>query len=56
LGYKLQEASGGEAELIVEIVNQHELTIDPESTPMGVEEAQELIDGFFDQRALLFLD
>jgi mycothiol synthase len=48
LGYKLQQASSDQAGLIVEIVNQHELTIDPESTPMGVEEAQELIDGFFD--------
>jgi mycothiol synthase len=55
LGYKLQEASGGEAELIVEIVNQHELTIDPESTPMGVEEAKELIDGFFDPAHCYFL-
>jgi hypothetical protein len=26
------------------MVNQHELTIDPESTPMGVEEAKELIE------------
>jgi ribosomal protein S18 acetylase RimI-like enzyme len=55
LGYRLQEAGGSEAELIVEIVNQHELTIDPESTPMGVEEAQELIDGFFDRAHCYFL-
>lgn len=55
MGYKLQEAGGSEAELIVEIVNQHELTIDPESTPMGVEEAKELIDGFFDSAHCYFL-
>jgi ribosomal protein S18 acetylase RimI-like enzyme len=55
LGYKLQVASSDQAELIVEIVNQHELTIDPESTPMGVEEAQELIDGFFDRAHCYFL-
>jgi ribosomal protein S18 acetylase RimI-like enzyme len=55
LGYRLQEAGGSEAELIVEIVNQHELTIDPESTPMGVEEAKELIDGFFDSAHCYFL-
>ena len=48
MGYKLQQVTSDQAELIVEIVNQHELTIDPESTPMGVEEAQELIEGFFD--------
>jgi mycothiol synthase len=48
LGYKLQQATSDQAGLVVEIVNQHELTIDPESTPMGVEEAQELIEGFFD--------
>ncbi len=55
MGYKLQVASSDQAELIVEIVNQHELTIDPESTPMGVEEAQELIDGFFDRAHCYFL-
>lgn len=48
MGFKLQQASTDQAGLVVEIVNQHELTIDPESTPMGVEEAQELIEGFFD--------
>jgi len=55
LAYKLQVASSDQAELIVEIVNEHELTIDPESTPMGVEEAQELIDGFFDRAHCYFL-
>ncbi len=53
--YKLQEASADQAALVVEIVNQHELTIDPESTPMGVEEAQELIEGFFDKAHCYFL-
>jgi mycothiol synthase len=55
LGYKLQQVTTDQAELIVEIVNQHELTIDPESTPMGVEEAQELIEGFFDHAHCYFL-
>jgi ribosomal protein S18 acetylase RimI-like enzyme len=55
LGYKLQKANNDQAELIVEIVNQHELTIDPDSTPMGVEEAQELIEGFFDSAHCYFL-
>jgi mycothiol synthase len=55
LSYKLQEARADQAALVVEIVNQHELTIDPESTPMGVEEAQELIEGFFDKAHCYFL-
>jgi mycothiol synthase len=55
LSYKLQEARADQAVLVVEIVNQHELTIDPESTPMGVEEAQELIEGFFDKAHCYFL-
>ena len=55
MGYKLQKANNDQAELIVEIVNQHELTIDPDSTPMGVEEAQELIEGFFDSAHCYFL-
>jgi mycothiol synthase len=37
------------------MVNQHELTIDPESTPMGVEEAKELIEGFYDKAIANFL-
>ena len=55
MGYKLQQVTTDQAELIVEIVNQHEQTIDPESTPMGVEEAQELIEGFFDSAHCYFL-
>ena len=55
MGYKLQQVTTDKAELIVEIVNQHELTIDPESTPMGLEEAQELITGFFDTAHCFFL-
>lgn len=55
MGYKLQSVTTDKAELIVEIVNQHELTIDPESTPMGLEEAQELITGFFDTAHCFFL-
>lgn len=55
MAYKLQQANAEQASLIVEIVNQHELTIDPESTPMGVEEAQELIEGFFDPAHCYFL-
>jgi mycothiol synthase len=55
LGFSLQEAKVSDAQLVVDMVNQHELTIDPESTPMGVEEAKELIEGFFDKAIANFL-
>ena len=55
MGFSLQEATVSDASLVVDMVNQHELTIDPESTPMGVEEAKELIEGFYDKAITNFL-
>jgi ribosomal protein S18 acetylase RimI-like enzyme len=55
LGYRLQKAESKDAQLVVDLVNQHELTIDPESTPIGIEEAKELIAGFYDQAHANFL-
>ena len=55
MGFSLQEAEVSDAQLVVDMVNQHELTIDPESTPMGVEEAKELIEGFYDKAIANFL-
>jgi mycothiol synthase len=55
LGYRLKKAKVSDASLVVDMVNQHELTIDPESTPMGVEEAKELIEGFYDKAITNFL-
>ena len=55
MGFSLQEAKVSDALLVVDMVNQHELTIDPESTPMGVEEAKELIEGFYDKAIANFL-
>jgi ribosomal protein S18 acetylase RimI-like enzyme len=48
MDYRIEKAEPSSALLLVDLVKQHELTIDPESTPMGVEEAKELIEGFFD--------
>ena len=55
MSFSLQEATVSDASLVVDMVNQHELTIDPESTPMGVEEAKELIEGFYDKAIANFL-
>ena len=55
MGYRLQKTEPTDAQLVVDLVNQHELTIDPESTPMGVEEAKELIEGFYDKAHAHFL-
>jgi mycothiol synthase len=53
--YRIEKAEPSSAQLLVDLVNQHELTIDPESTPMGVEEATELIEGFYDAAHAYFL-
>ncbi len=55
MALRLEEARVEQAGLVVEMVNQHELAIDPESTPMGIEEARELIEGFFDSAHAYFL-
>lgn len=55
MALRLEAARVEQAGLVVEMVNQHELAIDPESTPMGVEEATELIEGFFDPAHVYFL-
>jgi ribosomal protein S18 acetylase RimI-like enzyme len=48
MNYQLVSASKDEAESIKQIINNHELAIDPDSTPIGLEEVLELLDGFFD--------
>ncbi len=55
LGLKLVKAEVSQAEVLAELINQHELTIDPESTSIGLEECKEIIEGFFDPAIAAFI-
>jgi ribosomal protein S18 acetylase RimI-like enzyme len=55
MNYRIVQAEVSQAISLAELINQHELTIDPQATPIGSEEAQELIDGFFDPALAAFI-
>lgn len=53
--YRIVKAETSQAEVLAELINQHELKIDPTSTAIGVEEATEVIEGFFDPAIAAFI-
>jgi ribosomal protein S18 acetylase RimI-like enzyme len=55
LNYRLETPTLDQAQLVADLINDHELTIDPESTPIGITEARELLEGFFDPSVAAFL-
>ena len=55
MNYRLEKATLNQAQLVVDLINDHELTVDPGSTPIGIPEAQELLNGFFDPSVAAFL-
>jgi ribosomal protein S18 acetylase RimI-like enzyme len=55
LVYKIEKANSEQAALVAELINDHELTIEPEGTPTGLAEATELLEGFFDPSLSAFL-
>jgi ribosomal protein S18 acetylase RimI-like enzyme len=55
MSFRVVTALPSDAALLAELINQHELTIDPESTSIGLEECKELIEGFFDPAVTAFL-
>jgi GNAT superfamily N-acetyltransferase len=55
MNYRIVQAEVSQASSLAELINQHELTIDPKATPIGIEEAQELIEGFFDPALAAFI-
>jgi len=55
LNYRVQKATTTQAQLVADLINEHELTIDPGSTPIGLTEATELLEGFFDPSIAAFL-
>ena len=55
MNYQIAKAEVSQAEVLAELINQHELTIDPESTSIGLEECKEIIEGFFDPAIAAFM-
>ncbi len=55
MNYRIVKAEANQAEVLAELINQHELAIDPEATPIGLEESKEIIEGFFDPAIAAFV-
>ena len=55
MNYCIVKAEVSQAEVLAELINQHELTIDPDSTSIGVEESKEIIEGFYDPAIAAFI-
>lgn len=55
MNYRIEAPTLDQAQLLVDLINDHELTIDPGSTPIGITEARELLEGFFDPSVAAFL-
>jgi mycothiol synthase len=55
MNYRIVKAEVSQAEVLAELINEHELTIDPDSTSIGVEESKEIIEGFYDPAIAAFI-
>ena len=55
MNYRIVKAETCHAEVLAELINQHELKIDPTSTPIGVEESTEVIEGVYDPAIAAFV-
>jgi len=55
LKYRIVKAEIDQAGVLAELINQHELKIDPTSTAIGAEESTEIIEGFFDPAIAAFI-
>ena len=55
MNYRIVKAETSQAGVLAELINQHEHSIDSDATPIGIEESQELIEGFFDPAIAAFI-
>jgi mycothiol synthase len=55
MNYRIVKAEVNQAGVLAELINQHELAIDPDATPIGLEESKEIIEGFFDPAIAAFV-
>jgi mycothiol synthase len=54
MNYRIVKAEVSQADVLAELINHHELTIEPEGTPTGIAESKEIIEGFFDPAIAAF--
>ena len=55
MNYRIVQAEVSQANVLAELINQHELAIDPESTSIGLEESKEILEGFYDTAIAAFI-
>jgi mycothiol synthase len=55
MNLRIAKADVSQANILAELINQHELAIDPESTSIGFEESKEIIEGFYDPAIAAFI-
>jgi ribosomal protein S18 acetylase RimI-like enzyme len=55
MNYRIVQAEVSQANVLAELINQHELAIDPESTSIGLEESKEILEGFYDPAIAAFI-
>jgi ribosomal protein S18 acetylase RimI-like enzyme len=55
MNYRVVKAELSQADTLAELINQHELTIDTDATPIGIEESKEIIQGVFDPAIAAFI-
>lgn len=55
MSYRVEKATPEHLEILVELINQHEQSVDPGFTPTGPTDALEVIEGYFDPALPAFL-
>lgn len=55
MSYRIEKALVYQAPILAELINQHELAIDPESSSIGLEESVEILEGSFDPAIAAFM-
>ena len=55
MSYRLEKALPEHVAMLVDLINQHEQSVDPDFTPTGESDAMELLAGYFDPSVAAFL-
>lgn len=55
MSYRLEKALPEHVSLLVDLINEHEQSVDPDFTPTGETDAMELLEGYFDPSIAAFL-
>lgn len=55
MSYRLEKALPEHVAMLVDLINEHEQSVDPDFTPTGESDAMELLEGYFDPSIAAFL-